>query len=363
MSLHRAFIRPAPSPLVTRGASHPGERAFTGTKLRSLLPVVAFASVVACATSLTACGDGATNDHDAHGDDATAESSDSTSAAALSKATFERDTRLVVTERVALRDAAAFDATPAEWLDVDTVVTVKKSAPTDGFYDVATPAGRVGWANGQRLAFFAPPDYVGLALADPNADFKRQSRDPVWNPDGPWTSDNCAPTSLAMLVEVFGREPDGLTVQESIERVSHAMDRYTNEGSVSAAQVRQAACKLGLEYHYTRHADLDAELASGHMIVLFGYPGDPANPSRVTVYQQPFRDRGYTYRYDGGHAIAVFGKRANGSYVVGDPLSTFGTIELTDAQLADFWARGMGYGTSVWRGQGPPVDPSTCHEI
>jgi hypothetical protein len=193
-----------------------------------------------------------------------------------------------------------------------------------------------------------PPGYVETALQHPNRFFKRQVRHPKWNPTGPLFSGNCAPTSLAMAAKVFGKEPAGLTIEQSIDRVRVMMNKPSDSGGASSAQVRLGAQRLGLKLRAMAKGELDSELAKKHVVVLMGYPGlDGTN--NASAYQQAFRTAGYYYTFDGFHSIAVLGKTSGGKYVVADPLSKIGVITMSTAQMADYWKRWGGSGTAVWR--------------
>jgi hypothetical protein len=193
-----------------------------------------------------------------------------------------------------------------------------------------------------------PLGYVGTALKSPNKFFKRQVRHPKWNPTGPLFSGNCAPTSLAMAAKIFHREPAGLTIEQSIDRVRVMMNKPSDSGGASSAQVRLGAQRLGLKLRAMPKGDLDEELAKKHVVVLMGYPGLDGTSS-PSAYQKAFRTAGYYYTFDGFHSIAVFGKTATGKYVVADPLSKIGVITMTRAQMSDYWKRWGGSGTAVWR--------------
>lgn len=136
--------------------------------------------------------------------------------------------------------------------------------------------------------------------------------------------------------------------EQSIERVRNLMDKTSNSGGATAAQVRLGAARLGLHYRAMPSGALDVELAQKHMVVLAGYPGLDGTTA-ASLYQGAFRAAGYAYTWTGRHSIAVFGKTATGRYVVGDPLSKIGAITLTIAQMHDYWARWGGEGTAVWR--------------
>jgi len=194
----------------------------------------------------------------------------------------------------------------------------------------------------------APPlGPVEKALAKPNEYFKRQVYHPKWNPDGPLFSGNCAPTSLAMIAEVFSKEPAGLSIQESIVRVRKLMDKWSDSGGATLDQLRLGATRLGLKWRAMTASDLDFELGKKHMVAMTGNPGIDGSTTR-SAYQKAFIARGYAYTWSGKHSIAIFGKLATGHYLVADPLSKIGTITLTSAEMHDFWKRWGGAGTALW---------------
>src|SRR5262249_5581432 len=136
--------------------------------------------------------------------------------------------------------------------------------------------------------------------------------------------------SLAMAARILGREPQGLSVEESIHRVRELYDPglHEREGT-SRAQLMKAATlqTLDLEAHnmstdYAKPADalaaLDAQLGSKHLVVLTGitqYKGEA--PS---VYQRAMDDIYHAaikaganlyhanYLSQGAHAILVAGR-------------------------------------------------------
>jgi hypothetical protein len=226
-------------------------------------------------------------------------------------------------------------------------VTVGSMWSADGWWNLEHD-GETGWANAAYLAYVsADADPVAVGVRHPNAIFKRQVRHPVWNPTGPLTSGNCAPASLAMAARVLGAEPQGLTVEQSIDRVRVLMDKPSDSGGATRAQVQRGAERLGLSYLDMPDGDLDDQLDLGRVVVLEGMPGN-ASTATPTRYQRAFVDAGYAYTFDGRHSICVLGRSAGGGYVVADPLSKVGAITLTTAEMRDFSARWGGTGTALW---------------
>ncbi len=209
---------------------------------------------------------------------------------------------------------------------------------------------------------------IQFALAAPGAFFKHQIHRSNLNKDGPSHSGNCAPTSLAMAAHVFGKEPAGLSVEESIHRVRKTYDPGLHESQgTTRAQLATAATALGLSVHsmstylspsaaLTRVED---QLALGRGIVLLGNPGSAS--SSPTLYEQA-QDAALAaliaagqpvfhahYRFNGGHAIFVLAHKSDGKFVVGDPFSDAGFVSMSGAALKDFMTRyGGGTGIAVW---------------
>ncbi len=258
------------------------------------------------------------------------------------------ETYLVV-RSAPLRASADGDARQIKEVLRGSLVRRLMQAPkTNGRIKVAFLAKR-GWMLLKRLSLLEPDRRLReVALAHPDAFFKRQVYHRVWNPTGPPTSGNCAPTSLAIAAKVFGKEPPGMQVERSIDRVRKLMGKPSDGGSASLSQLREGASKLKLKWVASTRSTLDQQLNKGRMVVLTGTPGDESNPSRVTRYQQAFRSAGYSYTFSGRHSILVMARLDSGKYLVADPLSTVGTLKLKAAIMSDFTARWGGLGTAVW---------------
>lgn len=256
--------------------------------------------------------------------------------------TADEPTTYLVLWTTPLRDAPEKDAEQRR--DVrrgSTVARVEGAAKQNGYLKVAYQA-RKGWMPSKRLApvpLDASP--LEVARANPDAFFKRQVYHPVWNPTGPSRSGNCAPTSLAMAAMIFDREPPGMTVEQSIDRVRRLMHKPSDSGGASIAQVREAADALKLQWKATARGELDAALGRGRAVVLTGAPG--------SAYRRAFSDAGYAYTYDGPHSILVIARMPSGKYLVADPLSKVGTLQIGKAVMKDFYASWGGAGTAVWR--------------
>lgn len=259
-------------------------------------------------------------------------------------------------------DSAHGGGMPRGQLTPGQVVTLASATKTSGYYRV-TYDGKTGWlpaswleplnTSGSRVAF-------ALGTRARNAFFKHQLHRSKWNKDGPYSSGTCAPTSLAMAVSFFGKEPAGLSVEQSIHRARLSYGATSDSTGTFRAQITTGAKKLGLGVKSldTRLSlaamlsRLDTQLAARRAVVLEGQPG-LANAG-ATTYQKAF-NRAYaaaglssSYTFDGRHSIVVLGKDSSGKYVVGDPLSEVGMVTLTGAELKDFFARWGGTGNAVW---------------
>ena len=85
---------------------------------------------------------------------------------------------------------------------------------------------------------------------------------------------------------------------------------------------------------------VDAALARGSPVILGGVPGN--------AWAKALGSAGYLDVGNGtasfNHFVAVLGRTSDGRYIVGDPLSSKGALEVTAAQLGTFLTQG------TWRG-------------
>jgi hypothetical protein len=252
--------------------------------------------------------------------------------------------------------------------------TVVLVAPTgaSGYSKVAYD-GKIGWILSKKLDFANrdqnPVDFA-MRSAVRNAFFKHQIHRVVWNKDGPSSSGNCAPTSLAMAIHVLGKEPADRSIEESIHRARLEYGMHSDSGPTSRAQIHKAAVDFG--FHVEDLATdmspsaalrrLANQLDKKRVVVLEGQPGQAG--STPTVYQAAM-NRAYaaakrngeslyhsTYTFDGYHSIFVLGRNSKGDYLVGDPLSEVGFVALAPHEMEDFitrWHGHRGTGTAVWK--------------
>jgi hypothetical protein len=262
---------------------------------------------------------------------------------------------------------------PAGMLSPAQKVTLVDQQPKNGFYKVKYD-DQVGWIGVKKLIPTGPGMHpVTFALKHPNMFFKHQNHRNLWNKDGPSGSGSCAPTSLAMAARILGREPAGLSVEESIHRIrrlyEHPIDEASETAGTTRAEIYKAATSkaLDLSVHpmtkdYSSPANaleaIDNQLAKKRLVVLEGHTG-----SASSVYRKAFDEiyraaekAGKTlfkssYEFGGKHSILVLGRDAKGRYVVGDPMSEVGFVVLGAAAMKDFMTRFIGHrgtGNAVW---------------
>jgi hypothetical protein len=158
-----------------------------------------------------------------------------------------------------------------------------------------------------------------------------------WNPNGPSASNNCGPTSLAMLRKLFGKEAGGISVQDSINQARQLMNA-PGTGNTSDAQLKTGIANSGLRYDDRMYngtwEQLDRDLAAGKAIIGWGY------------YDTQWRSQFPNYNQTGSgrtdHLNTILGKTANGNYLVGDPMYTGGAVEMTRDRLAVYFSNGGG---------------------
>jgi hypothetical protein len=163
-----------------------------------------------------------------------------------------------------------------------------------------------------------------------------------------------------MGARIFGKEPSGLSIEESIHRSRKSYGVTTDAVGTNRTQIRTGALNLGLSVATfstvaSPSAMLDriaGQLAKQRVFVLEGQSGDSSSASTYqAAFNRKYAAAGVSRRYtfDGRHSIAVFGRdAATGGYVVADPISEVGVVVLTGAELKDFFVRWGGTGNAVW---------------
>ena len=235
-------------------------------------------------------------------------------------------------------------------------VTLVTGTRTNGYYQVRY-AGLTGWISGSWLTPIPTTSRAAFAVLPNvrNAFFKNQLHRTRWNKDGPYSSGTCAPTSLAMAIHAFGREPATLSVEESIHRVRQSYGATSDSTGTFRSQITNGARALGMSVRVldTRLSAtdsltrLDGQLAAGRMVVLEGQSA--SGSAYHSAFNRAYIAEGLSNRYTfaGRHSIVVIGRDGTG-YVVGDPLSEVGMVKLTGAELKTFFATWGGTGNAVW---------------
>lgn len=182
--------------------------------------------------------------------------------------------------------------------------------------------------------------------------FKLQFRHNLYNPDGPNSSSNCGPASLAMVLKTLGMEPGGLSIENSIDHARYLMfptDRRVTtlpngvkvlnaDGEISsdaniATGIRTAG---GTPEPGSGWDALDRVLGAGKPVISYGYLG---SEWRNQFSENPNGGDPRVGRGEIGHINAILGKTPEGKYIVVDPMYTGGPVEMTRAQLSNFYVR------------------------
>jgi hypothetical protein len=168
-----------------------------------------------------------------------------------------------------------------------------------------------------------------ITVSEANRSFKLQFQHPTFNPDGPRASNNCGPSSLAMVISALGLEPPGLSVQASINRASALMQRR------STAWSNWDELRTGIRNAGGRPEDvnswsvLDQKLAEGKPVIANGFYGES--------WRLQFPSYASTGNGSVSHINAILGRTKDGRYLVADPMYRGGTVEMTREQLAVFF--------------------------
>lgn len=188
-----------------------------------------------------------------------------------------------------------------------------------------------------------------------NSFFKLQYYDVTYNSTSPNNNpniiggnksftNNCGPTSLAMVMNTLGLEPKNVSVETSID---HA--RYLMYGKPGNASERQGIKVVDEDWRTTNWKQLDAGIRNaggtseevrswaildqninlGKPMILYG--------QYDSVWRNQFPNRNLTSNTNAAHFIALLGKTGSGKYIVADPLYRGGTVEMTKAQLTVFF--------------------------
>ncbi len=171
-----------------------------------------------------------------------------------------------------------------------------------------------------------------------------------WNPTGPSSSTNCGPASLAMMMSAKDAMPSGLTEEQQVDHARALMypdhpsiqtitadgvdvtvlDRDHDLSSIEAA-ISGIDASGGTGSHDSGWANLDAVLEAEGVVMAYGYLDDD--------WREKFDSR--VGSGDIAHFNAILGKTEGGSYLVCDPMHTGGAVEMSQADLAEFFTDGV----------------------
>lgn len=254
--------------------------------------------------------------------------------------------------------------------DIKTVQQlINKTYPKGTYEKTCTELGLKAWDiakyRSAALMDFAvvQPKGDGTAprtVADANRFFITQYQNDTYNRESPnaW-SNNCGPTSLAMVLKVNGKMPQGLTAEQQIDYARALMypklaktdgqDVKLPDGStarilnydkmltgIDAATAGAQGGGLANATHQKGWADFDAALNAGKSLVV---EGNISSKWRANFADEA-KATGGNYQGGGnGHFMAVLGKTDGGNYIVADPMFSGGTVEMTRDELAVFFAK------------------------
>lgn len=208
-----------------------------------------------------------------------------------------------------------------------------------------------------------PPPSNGKApttVEEANRSFITQYQNDTYNRESPnaW-SNNCGPTSLAMVMKVNGKMPEGLAAEQQIDHARALM--YPKLAKTDGKDVTLPNGQT------VRVLDIDKMLSGidGATTGLKGAGFEDATKQKgwaafdealdagkslmvegniSSTYKTAFKDEatatGGSYQGGGnGHFIAVLGKTADGKYLVADPMFSGGTVAMTRDELGAFFAK------------------------
>lgn len=183
---------------------------------------------------------------------------------------------------------------------------------------------------------------------DPASIHISQVADEVYNPGSPNSSANCGPTSVIMAIRLAGRPVPGENRFRGEDLVLHiralgtggSTDRWKGTHNLHLQHVlEQAGCRWTI---LKDPRDMLRRVREhGEPVIM---AGNPAVPTTYTA-RFPYYD---IRRYDAGHWIVVSRYvPERGTYIVNDPQSTIGPVEVTAAELIAFDSKDGGFGIAV----------------
>jgi len=208
----------------------------------------------------------------------------------------------------------------------------------DQGYVLATADGML-YVRGVDGADLAPPAKLGTAtsVAEANQNFLSQWGPTEWNSaqGAPFGYSDCGPTSVAMALGALGLlpHPSPADAEKTIDAMRDAALGYDstksqNTGNGQLVKAIEANGGVATTVRPLTVEAIDASIAAGHPMIV----GSGTTWSAWGKSQSAAGDY-LNHRDPGGHFVTVMGKAPNGNYVIADPLSRTGAIEVSPAQL------------------------------
>jgi len=186
-----------------------------------------------------------------------------------------------------------------------------------------------------------PPPAAGTGVAT-SVDQANQSFLSQWGgtpfnsaSGAPYGYEDCGPTSVAMSLSQLGliQHPSPADAELTIDHMRDQAFGYdtTKSQDTNDSELQKALAANGAQGTVVKPvslASVDQAIANGHpMIVGTGTTWSAWGSKQNTAGAY------LNHQNPGGHYVTVMGKAADGNYIVGDPLSKVGALEVTPRQL------------------------------
>ena len=175
----------------------------------------------------------------------------------------------------------------------------------------------------------------------------------------PYGYNDCGPTCGVMLASSFGLipPPGPGGAEQAIDKMRDAALGYDTKYSqdTDETQIGHALQGLGAKTQSIGDdlASIDKAVGEGKKVLIAGDPWSAwgSNMNKQGDY--------LNHQDPGGHFVALMGKTPEGNYIVNDPLSKKGSIEVTPSQLKEFFRQGGNNSgaLAVWTDQSRPASP------
>lgn len=177
---------------------------------------------------------------------------------------------------------------------------------------------------------------VATSIDQANQSFVSQWGPTPWNSanGAPYGYEDCGPTSCAMVLSALGliAHPAPGDAEKTIDAMRDAALGFnsTQSQGTNDPQLERALKANGAQASEVNAtlANVDAALAAGHPLIV-----GSSSTWQAWGYNQAVAGKYLNHRDPGGHFVTVLGKAQDGNYVVGDPLSKTGAMEVTSDQM------------------------------